>query len=323
MLYRDVPQTPAIKEVLDDQCGVISVAQLEAVGLSASFAQERVRSGRWQRPHRGVYVVYNGELDRRTTIWAAIVRCGAGAVASHQTAAELDGLCDKAAELVHVTVGSDRQVRVRPSEGIRVHYSARLSQRRHPAKSPPRTRFEETVLDLVAASKNGQAAASWVIAAVRKRMTTTQRLVAAMANRKKMRWRRMVQAMLHDVAAGVQSMLELEHLWKVERAHGLPRGVRQRRVSHGNRVIWVDVDHDEFSLRIELDGRLGHVGEGAFRDRRRDNHATVDGKATLRYGHAEVFGTPCDVAAEEAGVLRDLGWDGTPHRCGSECTVPS
>jgi hypothetical protein len=176
------------------------------------------------------------------------------------------------------------------------------------------------VLDLVDTSMSARAAVGWVVAAVQKRLTTTERLAGSMARRKKIRWRAMVEAMLLDVEAGAQSMLEVQHLRKVERAHGLPTGSRQRRVA-GSRVIWIDVDHEEFATRIELDGRLGHEGDGAFRDRRRDNRGALAGCWTLRYGHAEVFGTPCDVAAEEAIVLQDRGWTGDPRPCSADCTI--
>ena len=54
--------------------------------------------------------------------------------------------------------------------------------------------------------------------------------------------------------------------------------------------------YKEYGLLIELDGRLGHEGVGRFRDMRRDNRATIDGLATLRYGFGDVHGIPCEVA---------------------------
>jgi hypothetical protein len=130
----------------------------------------------------------------------------------------------------------------------------------------------------------------------------------------------MVEAMLVDVAVGAQSPLELVYLRDVERAHGLPRGDRQVRVA-GRRVIWIDVDYDGFATRVELDGRLGHQGEGRFRDRRRDNRAVVGGIWSLRYGFAETFGSPCEVAIEVALVLRERGWAGWPRPCGPACPL--
>lgn len=131
----------------------------------------------------------------------------------------------------------------------------------------------------------------------------------------------MLESMLSDVTDGAQSPLELRHLRAVERAHGLPRGQRQRRVS-GGRVVWVDVDYDRYTLRVELDGRIGHVGEGRFRDRHRDNRATAHGWATLRHGHADLFCDPCAVAAEQGRVLEDRGWKGQPRACGPRCGAP-
>ena len=71
----------------------------------------------------------------------------------------------------------------------------------------------------------------------------------------------------------------------------------------------VDVLSEEFGLIVELDGRLGHTGMGRFRDMRRDNRSTTDGLATLRYGKADVFGIPCEVADEVAVNLMRRGWD--------------
>ncbi len=99
-----------------------------------------------------------------------------------------------------------------------------------------------------------------------------------------------------------------------------PAGVRQRRLA-GRTTRWVDVDLDQFAVRIELDGRLGHVEDGAFRDRQRDNAATRSGRASLRYGWGEVFGSACAVAAEVAAVLMARGWTGQPRRCGPACRL--
>jgi len=70
---------------------------------------------------------------------------------------------------------------------------------------------------------------------------------------------------------------------------------------------------------VELDGRLGHDGVGRFRDMRRDNHATVDGEVTLRYGSADVNGEPCLVARQVGEVLVLRGWRGEFRLCPS-CT---
>ncbi|WP_255556377.1 DUF559 domain-containing protein [Tessaracoccus palaemonis] len=66
---------------------------------------------------------------------------------------------------------------------------------------------------------------------------------------------------------------------------------------------------------VELDGRLGHTGQGAFRDATRDNlHATA-GWVTLRFGWADVSRDPCKVARLVASVLGARGWAGVMRRC--------
>ncbi|WP_111256461.1 type IV toxin-antitoxin system AbiEi family antitoxin domain-containing protein [Jiangella anatolica] len=306
-----------LDDLIAAQHGVVSRAQARAVGLTAARVRWLVGSGRWQRLHAHTYATFTGPLPFDAQVWAAILRVGAGAVASHRTAAYLHGACDDPGPVVHVTAPASRHVRTK-IQGVRVHYAHRLALSRHPSATPPRTRVEDTVLDLVDVAPHPREAETWVSAACQRRLTTPERLADALGRREKIRWRPMVEAMLTDVASGAQSPLELQHLRRVERAHGLPTGCRQRRVA-GQRVIWIDVDYPPYRLRVELDGRVGHTGEGRFRDRHRDNRATVDGHATLRYGHADVFGDPCGVASEHVRVLTARGWTGTPLRCAPGC----
>ncbi|WP_053207803.1 type IV toxin-antitoxin system AbiEi family antitoxin domain-containing protein [Jiangella muralis] len=319
----DVPpqyDTPSLRELLDRQLGVVCAGQLRRLGLDARVARRWIAAGRWQRPHHGVFAAFSGPLDRATQVWAAILWVTPEAVASHTTAAELDGLTGRVDDRIHVTAPVSRRVRGH-ADGVVVHYAHRLPLTRHPTANPPRTRLDDTVLDLVDIATRARDVESYVTMAVQQRLTTSTRLAASLLRRKKIRWRAITEAMLVDVAEGAQSPLELQHVRAVERAHALPRGRRQRRHA-GARVIWIDVDYEPFHTRVELDGRVGHDGEGRFRDRRRDNAATVSGAWTLRYGHAEIFGEPCRVAQEQARVLHDRGWSGRPRRCGTDCLLP-
>jgi len=308
-----------LDSLLRDQCGVVARRQLLDLGFTDEHIEHQLRSCRWQRLHRGVYATFSGPLSFMVLLWAALLRAGPGAVASHQTAAYLDGLADRPPEVIHLTLGVDHRLKA-PIRGVRVHYAHRLPESRHPVKLPPRTRIEETVLDLVDASRDVDEVATWVTRACQRRRSTPGRLAQALANRKKIRWREELKAMVADVEAGALSPLELHYLRRVERAHGLPIGERNRRWED-RRVTWIDVDLPEYCTRVELDGRVGHEDEGRFRDRKRDNRGTVDGSATLRYGHSEVFGDACGVASEVADVISANGWQGTMHKCGPRCSA--
>jgi hypothetical protein len=308
----------AVAAWASEQEGIVSRAQVLAAGYSDDWVEARLQGGRWQRVHLGTYAVFTGPLPFRSRLVAALERCGPGAMAWAGTAAYLDGLTETEPEPLEILVPAGR--RVRAGRGFVVRRSRQAAERRHPARRPARTRIEDTVLDLCDRATSFTEVAAWVSRACGRRLTTPERLRASLRQRARHRWRRELMDLLGDVAAGAQSPLELRYLREVERAHGLPPGVRQRRLA-GRTVRWVDVDLAEFGVRVELDGRLGHVDEGAFRDRVRDNAATVSGRATLRYGWVDVVGTPCAVAAEVAQVLRSRGWAGKPVACGPYCRI--
>ncbi len=91
---------------------------------------------------------------------------------------------------------------------------------------PPRTRVEDTVLDLCA---NGSTAdrVSWITQAVQRRLTTAQALQTALGRRARISDRKGLTSLIADVASGVHSALEYRYLHEVERGHGLPPGKRQ------------------------------------------------------------------------------------------------
>jgi very-short-patch-repair endonuclease len=278
----------------------------------------RLRSGRWQRLYAGVYATFTGAAPREAQLWAAVLAAGPGAVLSHQTAAELVGLGGDGR--VHLTVPGNR--RVRPP-GVTVHISSRVQAARHPARWPPQTRVEETVLDLAETARNLDTALGWIAKACASRLTTTDRLRKALAQRKKARWRAELCAALDDVGRGSHSLLELRYLRDVERRHGLPEGVRQRPRTRPGGRWYDDVCYQEYAIVVELDGRAAHPDDQRWRDRRRDNAQVAAGGGTLRYGMADVTELPCSVAAEVATVLRRNGWTGVAVPCGPRCAAAS
>jgi len=143
--------------------------------------------------------------------------------------------------------------------------------------------------------------ASEITQAVQRRLTSPARLLVTLEVRHAIRHRDLITQVLGDAVAGVHSQLEYRFGRDVARSHGLPTGQRQFRVPATTRLA--DVAYEEFALLIELDGRIGHVEEGMWLDRRRDNaHAIVEW-LTLRFGWREVVHTPVLVAADIAAVL--------------------
>ncbi|CAA9291712.1 MAG: hypothetical protein AVDCRST_MAG48-571 [uncultured Friedmanniella sp.] len=167
------------------------------------------------------------------------------------------------------------------------------------------------MLDLCDASTSARAV-GLVTDAVGSRRTTASQLRGVLDRRRRARHRQLLEELLADVAVGAESPLEVCYLRDVERAHDLPRGDRQNRSGLPFRR---DVVHVEAGLVVELDGRLGHEGDGRFRDMRRDNRTTLAGGLTLRYGTTDVAGRPCAVAYQVASALRLRGWSGWLTPC--------
>jgi len=126
---------------------------------------------------------------------------------------------------------------------------------------------------------------------------------------------------LSDVRDGTHSVLEREYRTRVERAHGLPRAVRQRRWSDGQISRYDDVVYEPFRVVVELDGALDHSSFAASdRDLRRDLAQLVDGTLTVRLAWGAVVQDACTTARHLGTVLRHRGWKGHPVACGARCS---
>jgi predicted transcriptional regulator of viral defense system len=100
--------------------------------MSAQAVRCRIEGGQRQRLQTGVYAVFTGAADRETTLWAAVLRAGPGSALSYQSAAELDGLLDNPAPLIHVTIPATR--RATSIRGAVVHSRLNADLARHPAR---------------------------------------------------------------------------------------------------------------------------------------------------------------------------------------------
>lgn len=300
------------------QAGVLTAGQLAGAGMSRESVRSLVRLGHWQHPYRGVYATFSGELPRAAQLWAAVLAAGPGAILSHESAAELAGLADKPARIIQITVPSQRTVT--SIRGIVIHRSTRCEQARHPAKLPPQTTIEETVLDLAASAAQLDDAVGWVTRALGRRLTTQAELRQAIALRSRIRWRPQLTELLHPDAEGLHSVLEFRYHRDVECPHGLPAGTRQAHFRRTGRNAYRDRLYDQYLTVVELDGRATHTIDKRWDDIRRDNATSAGGILTLRYGWLDVTKHPCRVAAEVALALSTRGFEGA-RPCSPGCPV--
>ena len=307
----------ACVELARSQDGVISRKQALGSGMSADAIDGLLRTGRWQTLRRGVYLVFTGNPSRNASLWAALRQAGSDAVLSHETAAELCKLTDGRSSSIHITIGDRRRISRPP--GVVIHHSNRLIYAVHPSLQPPRTRIEETVLDLVDAATTFDAAFGFASAACQRRLTTSGRLADAMTRRTRIRLRNELGEGLGAIGTGAHSVLEYRYIHQVERPHGLPTANRQAKLVEGASNRYLDNLYDGYDLCVELDGQQAHPDDQRWQDLRRINAITEHGLTILRYGWTDIVLKPCQTAAQIGVVLSNHGWAGQMRSCRPQC----
>jgi hypothetical protein len=305
------------------QAGVVTRKQVMRAAMSARMVDWRVRSGEWQRVHTGVYATFTGVLPRLAQLWAAVLYAGDGAVLSHESAGELQGLVARPASRIHVTVPRSRRVAAFP--GLVIHLSdvpERLG--RYPEGAPPATLVADTVVDLAEACTDVEGVYGWVARALGRNDVAVNvvDLLVAVKLRKKLRWRVELAEAIVAASEGAHSALEL--LWdkNVELPHGLPPASRQVPFTKASgQVGFRDREYVPWGVIIELDGKESHPEERRTGDNARDRAASVGDKETLRYCWRETRYQGCHSAVEVIRVLWRRGWRGRPRACSRDCPV--
>ena len=209
-----------------------------------------------------------------------------------------------------------QKARIVQVPGVHARRMADLEHRLHPLSAPPRIMLEHAAID-VAARKHDAAAAFQVLAdACQTRETSAAEIAAVLRARPRVRGKQQLLALLDDLADGACSVLEREYLL-LERRHGLPHGVRQRRDQPGDRPFYRDVAYERFGLIVELDGRPFHDTAGARdRDYARDLDTAVGSdELTVRLTYGQVFRDGCATMGKVAALLGRRGWADPFLRC--------
>ncbi len=105
------------------QNGVVTLEQLEGLGLSERAIHQREAAGRLFRIHQRVYSLTPQVMTQRGKFMAAVLACGPGAVLSHRSAAYLWGLVDSWEEPIDVTAPNRRG---RSPDGVAAHRDGSL-----------------------------------------------------------------------------------------------------------------------------------------------------------------------------------------------------
>lgn len=305
----------ALTDLLADQSGVVARRQLLAERVAPAEIRRLLRRGDFVKVVRGVYVNHNGPLTWEQSAWAAVLLCWPAALAGESAIRAATRKLGRDDEPVHVAVAADRSG-LRPPSWVRLHWRSDLDDAAQWNTSPPRLRYEEALLDQALASADDFALVATLARGVQERRTTAKRLAETAARRSRLPRRSFVLAVLDDLAEGACSVLEREYLVRVERAHGLPTGKRQRSA----RKTFRDVEY--LPLVVELDGRLFHDNaEQHDLDLERDLDTALERQHTIRLGWGQVLRRTCRTTGRLVELMQRLGIEVDPHPCTPGCPV--
>jgi very-short-patch-repair endonuclease len=274
------PLDRALAELADRQWGVVSLAQLRALGIGARAAQLRAAAGRLHRVHRGVYAVGHRMLRPEGHRLAAVLACGAGAVLSHRSAAAHWELLATSQERIDVTATRGRH----PVPGIRLHTSRSLdAQDTTSHEGIPITTVYRTLLDLAATARSDQLENA-LAQAMHLQLYDQHAIDDVIARSNGHRGTKVLAEATRQEPRITKSMWESRMLKLVRRA-GLPEPICNKALhapDHGE--CKPDFYWPAYDLIVETDGWEAHRTLAAFRsDRAKDAALTAAGYKVLRF----------------------------------------
>jgi very-short-patch-repair endonuclease len=261
---------PWLAAIAGVQHGVVSRTQLLERGFTKTQIDRRIRAGRLQRLHYGVYAVGHRVLTTEGRWMAAVLTAGPGAVLSHASAAAAWDLRRTSSRVSHVTIPT-RAGRERRA-GMRIHRRETMTpgevtiHRGIPITTPART-----LIDL-SRTLSGRQLEHLVDLADQRGLVDFGEL------------RRCASPSLRAVlsrysSATTRSELEERFLTLCD-DHGIPRPETNTRIEG----IEVDFVWRDRRLIVEVDGYEFHRSPTAFeRDRERDVKLQLAGWRVMRF----------------------------------------
>ena len=291
--------------------GVASHIDLRRAGLTRKQIDAELAAGRYLRLGRGSYLVdcsapdlARAQLQLR---WQAVIDVCPRATLDGLSALQHAGLRTVVGDgLVHVSAPkSSRPVRV---GGVVVHETRRWQPSDVLADGGlPRVRPEVAAVRAALWARSDREAALFLVSPAQQRLTTAAGMLEVAQTVRRHRRRRLVLAVLADVAGGVQALGELDFA-RLCRAHGLPEPDRQVvREGPGGRV-YLDVRWAEYQLVVEIDGVQHLQLDLWLADSLRQNAISLGDVVVLRIPNLGLRLQPEQFMAQVGEALRSRGW---------------
>jgi hypothetical protein len=286
----------AIRELLRQQCDLITRSQALAAGLTKDALRHRVQTGgAWTVVLPGVYLAHRGQLTIGQREIAAALYAGRGCVITGQAALRRMGVRVDVTDVIDVLI--PEQLKRRSSGFVRVARTTRLPER--PllldglAWAPP----ARAVADAARSEMALREVRALVANAVQRRTCAIQEIAKELRDGPK-QGSGALRAALAEVADGIRSVAEGD-LRALIKHFGLPDPMYNPRLFVGEAFLaepdawWPDA-----GVAAEMDSRTYHLSPSAWeKDLARDAAMTAQGILVVHVTPARVRSEPAAVAS--------------------------
>lgn len=280
---------------------VWSRSRLYRIGCTEAELRAHLDAGRWQLVGQAV-VLHNGALTRDEACDAAVINCGPHAVLTSFTALEVLGLNGWLRDEIHVLAQAGQP---RPIGDLPVV----LHRTRRPIECLPNRRCHPAAAAAVIAAssfRSPRPAVGLLAATVQQRITTPERLEAALNQTYRARHRGVMRSAIADIRMGADALSEIDFV-QLCREHGLPEPTRQAvRIESTGRRRYLDAEWtlpDGRRVAVEVDGAVHLTARRWFDDQLRQNEIVLDGTVVLRFPSVVIRTEPALVARQLSRAL--------------------
>lgn len=298
----------------EQQFGVIRRDQVLA-WLTERQLERRVKAKAWEPLLAGVYRIPGAPRSWHQDLKALALWAGRDYAFSHETAAALHGFQRFKQEKLVLSVARHVRTPVIPDRGdVELHRVEPFGSKDRctvsgvKVSSPTRT-----LLELGRGTTDDDLRAT-VDEALRRQLTTVEKLAVALTRQKKTRPRGLtfLRALVHEYQGGdgpCESELESLVLELILQS-GLPRPERQKSIKVAGRFRRLDFFFEQFGVILEADGYAWHSNTVAFeKDRERRNSLIARGFVVLQWTWKALHERPEALVNELTAVLRArAGW---------------
>ncbi|NDL57087.1 hypothetical protein [Phytoactinopolyspora mesophila] len=293
--------------VIQAQAGVFRLDHV-APFVSREQARHAVRTGKWQRPYRGVFVAHNGELTREQELWVCALAAPAGSALGGLTAAELGGFQQFADQDTYIIIPLKSRPPKRP--GLIVKRSSELTSADvHPSRWPPRTRMPRSLVDGASWQRLKERARGIILAGVQQRVVRPAHLRDALSRRGPCRHRTLIRQSIDDAEGGIASIPEHD-FERIRRMFGLPEPQRQAIVMRSDGRYYLDADWHPFGVSAEVHGSQHMEIRTWDSDLDRQAMLAAQGRRVLQFSSYAVRHRKQQVGTLLVAALRNAGWPG-------------